>query len=132
MKKKILISLLVIAMEVIALGSCTKYNECSCENIFEGYLYVIQNEVFDSYSGQTVKSSAFLSEVPIAELNFVEVEGVYYDHRIRYIYGSIPQKIKELDGRKVKCCISQKKKSRPRIIEGTGVPVYTIKCIEEK
>ena len=115
---------------VMVLGSCTKYNECSCENIFDGYLYVIPNEVFDSYSGQTVKSSAFLSEVPINELNFVE--GVYHDYRIRYIYGSISQKIKEYDGRKVKCCISQKKKSRPRIIEGTGVPVYTIKCIEEE
>ena len=130
MKKSILLSLLIGMMGVIALGSCTKYNECSCENIFEGYLYVIQNEVFDSYSGQTVKSSAFLSEVPITELNIVQ--NIYHDHRIRYIYGSIPQKIKELDGRKVKCCISQKKKSRPRIIEGTGVPVYTIKCIEEK
>ena len=132
MKKNILISLLVAAMSVMAFVGCTKYNECSCENIFEGYLYVIPNEVRDSYSGNIVKSSAFLSEVPITELNFVE--GIYYDydHRIRYIYGNIPQKIKEYNGRKVKCCISQKKKSRPRIIVGTGRPVYTINCIEEE
>ena len=117
-------------MGVLAFSSCTKYNECSCENIFDGYFYVIQKKVYDCYSGSTVTTSAILSEIPISDSEKQQINE--YDQNILCVYGNLPRKVKDMDGCKVRCCISQKKKSRPRIIEGTGVPVFTIKCIEEE
>ncbi len=130
MKKNIFISLLIGMMGVIAFSSCTKYNECSCENIFDGYLYVIQKEVYDCYSGSTVTTSAILSEIPISDSEKQHINE--YDQNIRCVYGNLPRKVKDKDGCKVRCCISQKKKVRHRIVEGRGVGIVTINCMEEK
>lgn len=130
MKKSILISLLVGMMGVISFGSCTKYSECSCENIFDGYFYVIQKEVYDYYSGSLVTTSAILSEIPISDSEKQNIDE--YDQNIRCVYGYLPKKVKDMDGCKVRCCISQKKKARHRIVEGRGVGIVTINCMEEK
>lgn len=130
MKTRLFISLLVVAMGVMIFSGCTKYSECSCENIFDGYLYLIQKKVYDCYSGSTVTTSAILSEISISDSEKQQINE--YDQNILCVYGNLPRKVKDMDGCKVRCCISQKKKSRPRIIEGTGVPVYTINCIETK
>ena len=130
MKKNILISLLIGMMGVISFGSCTKYSECSCENIFDGYFYVIQKEVYDYYSGSLVTTSAILSEIPISDSEKQNIDE--YDQNIRCVYGYLPKKVKDMDGCKVRCCISQKKKARHRIVEGRGVGIVTINCMEEK
>ncbi len=129
-KSKITIFLLCIAMGVIAFSRCTKYSECSCENIFDGYLYIIQKEVYDCYSGSTVTTSAILSEIPISDSEKQHINE--YDSNIRCVYGNLPRKVKDMDGCKVRCCISQKKKARHRIVEGRGVGIVTINCIETK
>lgn len=117
-------------MGVISFGSCTKYSECSCENIFDGYFYVIQKEVYDYYSGSLVTTSAILSEIPISDSEKQNIDE--YDQNIRCVYGYLPKKVKDMDGCKVRCCISQKKKARHRIVEGRGVGIVTINCMEEK
>ena len=126
MKRKIVV---LIILCIIFFVKCSRYKECSCENIFEGYLYALRIEVFDSFSGNTVTTSAILSEVPISNLyNQYPIE---YDSRVRCICGNLTQKVEDLNGKKVRCCIVQRKKIRPRIIEGTGVPVFRIICIED-
>ena len=125
-KLKILAFIFIVGLNFMA---CTKYSECSCENIFNGYLYVIQKEVYDCYSGSTVTTSAILSEIPISDSEKQHINE--YDQNIRCVYGNLPRKVKDMDGSKVSCCISQKKKARHRIVEGRGVGIVTINCIEE-
>ena len=130
MKTRLFISLLVVAMGVMIFSGCTKYSECSCENIFDGYLYLIQKEVYDCYSGSYVTTSAILSEIPISDSEKQNINE--YDSNIRCVYGNLPRKVKDMDGCKVRCCISQKEKARHRIVEGRGVGIVTINCIETK
>ena len=128
MKTRLLVSLLVAAMGVMVFSGCTKYSECSCENIFDGYLYLIQKKVYDCYSGSYVTTSAILSKIPISNSEKQNINE--YDSNIRCVYGYLPRKVKDMDGCKVRCCISQKKKAKHRIAMGTGVGIVTINCIE--